>query len=77
MDSIFNNMLAPYMATTPVDKKNAAQGVCPAREARREKNHQLCGCVSMASPLHHGKQGKQLVAHEVNEQAPHCVRTEV
>ena len=27
MDSIFNNMLAPYMATTPVDKKNAAQEV--------------------------------------------------
>ena len=27
MDSIFNNMLAPYMATTPVDKKNAAKEV--------------------------------------------------
>lgn len=27
MDSIFNNMLAPYMVTTPVDKKNAAKEV--------------------------------------------------
>ena len=27
MDSIFNNMLAPYMATTPADKKNAAKEV--------------------------------------------------
>ena len=27
MDSIFNNMLSPYMAITPADKKNAAKEV--------------------------------------------------